>query len=127
MQLSVPHYFAEYTVRGANLDTLWLPLTNAPYLLERLGAAASEPTEAAQRAIVVSLTEWSDPGPGGFYDDLGNPEQSPHLVTPVSWDEDPDVRFVRFTLTDCVIHTSPLGLTLRYRSTTLIQAKTVRW
>ena len=23
---------------------------------------------------------WTDPGPGGFYDDLGNPAQQPHLV-----------------------------------------------
>eukprot|EP00040_Diaphanoeca_grandis_P033721 m.206931 g.206931 ORF g.206931 m.206931 type:complete len:51 (-) comp32974_c0_seq8:768-920(-) len=33
MQLSVIKFFAEYTVRGANLDTLELPLNNAPYLL----------------------------------------------------------------------------------------------
>jgi hypothetical protein len=96
VQLSVPQYFAEYTVRGANLDTLRLPLTNAPYLLERLSVAASEPTEPGQRDIVASLTQWNDPGPGGFYDDLGDPEQSPHLVTPVSWAADPDVGSVPF-------------------------------
>lgn len=90
-QLSVPQYFAEYTVRGANLDTLWLPLTNAPYLLDRLDVAASEPTDLGQRDIVASLTQWTDPGIGGFYDDLGDPEQSPHLVTPLPWDSDPDV------------------------------------
>ena len=33
MQLSVLQYYAEYTVRGANLDTLDLPLNNAPFLL----------------------------------------------------------------------------------------------
>lgn len=91
MQLSVPLYFAEYTVRGANLDTLRLPLTNAPYLLDRLDAAAAvAPTDPTRRAIVSSLTNWADPGPGGFYDDLGDPGNSPHMVTPLSWDADPD-------------------------------------
>ena len=90
MQLSVPLYFAEYTVRGANLDTLRLPLTNAPYLVDRLNAAAAAPSEPARRAIISSLTEWTNPGIGGFYDDLGDPENSPHMVTPLSWEADPD-------------------------------------
>ena len=26
------------------------------------------------------MVNWTDPGPGGFYDDLGNPSNQPHLV-----------------------------------------------
>ena len=26
------------------------------------------------------ILHWSDPGPGGFYDELGNPRCQPHLV-----------------------------------------------
>lgn len=89
MQLSVPLFFAEYTVRGANLDTLRLPLTNAPYLLLALADAnASQP--ATMAAKVRNLTDWSNPGAGGYYDDLGDPQNSPHLVVPLPWAKDPD-------------------------------------
>ena len=93
MQLSVSEYFAEYTVRGANLDTLDLPLNNAPYLLEQLAYASSLPAseEDAKWAVVQNLSLWSDPGDGGFYDDLGGPaERQPHLVVPLNWTSDPD-------------------------------------
>jgi hypothetical protein len=88
MQLSVPLYFAEYTVRGANLDTLRLPLTNAPYILDRLTEAAAATTNVTRRrAIVRNLTNWQD---AEFYDDLGDPNNSPHLVVPSVWAIDPD-------------------------------------
>jgi hypothetical protein len=32
---------------------------------------------------------WTNPGPGGFYDDLGNPAQEPHLVRGPGFREDP--------------------------------------
>ena len=32
---------------------------------------------------------WTNPGPGGFYDDLGNPLRRPHLVLGSAYDKDP--------------------------------------
>jgi len=35
------------------------------------------------------LVNWEDPGPGGFYDDLGNPDKQSHLNMLSSYDENP--------------------------------------
>ena len=35
------------------------------------------------------IVNWTDPGPGGFYDDLGNAQLQPHLVRGVPFEEDP--------------------------------------
>ena len=32
---------------------------------------------------------WTNPGPGGFYDDLGNLTRQPHLVRGPGFEEDP--------------------------------------
>jgi len=36
------------------------------------------------------IAHWEDAGPGGFYDDLGDPEASPHLVRGEPYEKDPD-------------------------------------
>ena len=33
--------------------------------------------------------DWTDPGPGGYYDDLGNPSRQPHLVKGLGFAKDP--------------------------------------
>jgi hypothetical protein len=105
MQLSVPHYFAEYTVRGANLDTALLPLNNGPYLLRRFAEVQEAPANASQAtqwAALRALLEWEQPGEGGFYDDLGQPGRQPHLVMPAGgWEADPD--YYASPLTACAI------------------------
>jgi hypothetical protein len=98
MQLSVESMFAEYTVRGANMDTAALPLANAPYLLTRFaaiekgGGGAVAGDEDARWAALSVLVDWGDAGAGGFYDDLGStaPGAAPHLVYPKALAEDPD-------------------------------------
>ncbi len=35
------------------------------------------------------ILNWEDPGPGGFYDDLGNLARQPHLVRGLPYDKDP--------------------------------------
>merc|ERR1711972_77213 len=72
MQLSVNRFFAEYTVRGANLDTVNLPLSNAPWLLDQLTRIQRMSTVGEQWDAVRNLTDFTNPGPGGFYDDLGD-------------------------------------------------------
>jgi hypothetical protein len=65
MQLSVPRYKAIGVDRGATLDTLDVPLNNRLWM---------------ESAPVDTILNWTDPGPGGFYDDLGDPARQPHLV-----------------------------------------------
>jgi hypothetical protein len=88
-QLSVARYRAIAVGRGATLDSLETPLNDAGWLVPRLTAAAALDSEAARLAAIDHVVRWTDPGPGGFYDDLGNPGQQPHLVAGLPFDEDP--------------------------------------
>ena len=74
MQLSVARYKAIGVDRGATLDTLDAPLNDRPWLERELAGARGD----AER--VDRVLNWADPGPGGFYDDLGEPGRQPHLA-----------------------------------------------
>jgi hypothetical protein len=89
MQLSVEKYRAIAPDRGAMLDTLEFPLNNGPWLQEQFARIRRLGSDAAQLEAVAALVDWENPGPGGFYDDLGNAARQPHLVRPVRYDEDP--------------------------------------
>ncbi len=40
----------------------------------------------------MQIVNWTNPGPGGFYDDLGDPRQQPHLVRGDAFESDPEFR-----------------------------------
>ena len=76
MQLSVARYGAIGVGRGANLDLIDRPITNLPWIRAHL----ANPAE---------IVNWTNPGPGGFYDDLGDPANRPHLVFGQGFEKDP--------------------------------------
>jgi hypothetical protein len=88
-QLSVERYGAIAVGRGATLDSFETPLNNKGWLTARFAEAAALPGEAERLAAIERIVRWTDPGVGGFYDDLGNPSQQPHLVKGLSFEEDP--------------------------------------
>lgn len=88
MQLSVDKYGAIAVGRGANLDTADVPLNNRPWLEEQFTAIRTLPAGEQLRAI-DRIVQWRNPGPGGFYDDLGDLEHQPHLVTGKGPEQDP--------------------------------------
>jgi hypothetical protein len=90
MQLSVPRYQAIAVGRGANLDLIDAPLNNAPWLRARFAEIRGLADESQRLAQLEEILNWSNPGPGGFYDDLGNPSAQPHLVQTASYADDPD-------------------------------------
>lgn len=99
MQLSVERYQAISVGRGANLDTIDVPLNNRVWLLNRFSQLRALVGESERLAGIEAILGWTDPGPGGFYDDLGNALRQPHLVrgseveTPVlSYERDPEFR-----------------------------------
>jgi len=92
MQLSVTRYQAISVDRGANLDTVDAPLNNRMWLKARFAALRDLPDDAARRAGIEQILHWTDPGPGGFYDDLGNLEAQPHLVRGLPYEKDPAFR-----------------------------------
>ena len=89
MQLSVPRYAAIDSGRGANLDLIDRPITNADWLRARFAAIRSLETEAARRTAIEQIVNWTNPGPGGFYDDLGDPGNRPHLLPGQGFEKDP--------------------------------------
>ena len=89
MQLSVSRYAAIDPGRGANLDLIDRPITNAAWLRARFAEIRSMQAEPARLAAIDTIVNWTNPGPGGFYDDLGDPTNRPHLEMGVGFDRDP--------------------------------------
>ena len=88
MQLDVANYHASGKERGAVLEYLDRPLNNKNWLLAQFKTILEAPPVAALKQI-QSIVKWEDPGPGGFYDDLGNAQKQPHLVRQGTWADDP--------------------------------------
>ena len=80
MQLSVPRYKAISVDRGANLDTIDAPLNNRVWLKLRFDELRWISDESQRLAGIDEILNWTDPGPGGYYDDLGDTTRQPHLV-----------------------------------------------
>jgi len=90
MQLSVPRYQAIGVDRGANLDAIDFALNNRVWLRNQFAEIRSLSDEKARLARIQQILHWTDPGPGGFYDDLGDIRRQPHLVGGLKYEEDPD-------------------------------------
>ncbi len=89
-QLSVEApYLAKNPERGAMLDWLDQPLNDRPWLEQRFQALLTLDDETDQLARIDSIVNWEDPGPGGFYDNLGAVGEFSHVVYQRSWEEDP--------------------------------------
>jgi len=89
MQLSVPRYQAIAVGRGATLDTVDVPLNNRLWLQQRFAELRRLESEADRLKGIDAIVNWSDPGPGGYYDDLGNLTRQPHLVRGPGFQKDP--------------------------------------
>ncbi len=89
MQLSVERYQAIAVDRGANLDSIDTPLNDRVWLAGRFAEIRKLAEEPARLAAVDTILQWTNPGPGGFYDDLGDPANQPHLVRGNGFDLDP--------------------------------------
>jgi hypothetical protein len=89
MQTSVPKYQAIGVDRGATLDTVDVPLNNRLWLKERFASLRSLPVEADRLRGIDEIVNWTNPGPGGFYDDLGKLHAQPHLVVGPGFEKDP--------------------------------------
>jgi hypothetical protein len=89
MQLSVGLYKAIAVGRGATLDLVDTPLNNRGWLSARFKEILAAEKEEDRLAAIYRIVSWTDPGPGGFYDDLGNPTRQPHLVPGPGLEKDP--------------------------------------
>ena len=99
MQLDVKTFHAQTPERGAILDFLDEPLNNRVWMNAEFDAilagreTATTPLTPVSGDLrltrIKSLINWENPGPGGFYDDLGNLAKQPHLVRQKAWADDP--------------------------------------
>ena len=90
MQLSVPRYRASAIRRGANLDLIDFPLNNGPWLKGKFAEIRAMEVESERLRGIDEILNWTNPGPGGFYDDLGSLAAQSHLVqSKLSYAEDP--------------------------------------
>jgi len=90
MQLSVDRYKAIGIDRGANLDAIDFALNNRVWLHNRFQEIRAMANEADRLARISEILNWTNPGPGGFYDALGFVNQRPHLVMGENYGQDPD-------------------------------------
>ncbi|MDD4892172.1 MAG: hypothetical protein PHU85_19790, partial [Phycisphaerae bacterium] len=88
-QLTVSRHHGQRTYRGAFMDSIDQPLTSAPWLIEQLAAATREPDEASRMDAIARIANRTDPGPGGFYDDMGQPSSWGRVQGGPGWSEDP--------------------------------------
>ncbi|MBN1352696.1 hypothetical protein JXJ21_25130 [candidate division KSB1 bacterium] len=88
MQMSVENYGAKGAERGAVLDFLDTPLNNREWIEAEIDRLKTQ-DETTQRVGFNRILNWEDAGSGGFYDNLGNPEQQPHLLPGVGVEADP--------------------------------------
>lgn len=79
-QSSVEKYHAIHPQRGCMLDFLDYPLNNRFWLEDEFHKVVTLPTLEARWERLEDIRTWENPGPGSFYDDLGNLARSPHAV-----------------------------------------------
>jgi len=116
MQLSVHLYQGQEEVRGANLDGVDFPLNNRPWLVHRFDAIRRVDGEKERLAAIRDIVEWTNPGPGGFYDDLGAAGAQPHVVRGRDYAQDPS--FLESPLHNFPYRKDPLPIRLSWRGYT---------
>ncbi len=80
LQTSVKKFFAIGEERGAVLDFVDYPLNNRWWLEDQFKDVRALKSEDEKNRRLFQLATWEHPGPGSFYDDLGNIAKSPHVV-----------------------------------------------
>ncbi len=90
LQTSVEKYKASASERGCSIDFLKYPLNDRWYYGFRFPQILELKTEEERVAALLELARWKDPGAGGYYDDVGNIENSPHVITADNWSNDPE-------------------------------------
>lgn len=88
-QSSVGKYQAIAWDRGAFMDDIDQPLNNAEWLLAHLDQAQQLTDEYSRLEVINQAIRRTDPGPGGYYDNLGSTSSWDRVVMRRSREEDP--------------------------------------
>jgi hypothetical protein len=86
-------YRAKSPERGALLDKVDRPVNDRLWLEAQFEEILNTDNKEQQIEKVDRILNWENPGPGGFYDDLGCAWKQPHLMRQTTWTEDPGFVF----------------------------------
>ena len=75
--------------RGNFMDNIDLPLNDSRWLLSQCAKIAKLQTEHSKLQAIEELLNRTNPGRGGFYDNLGSPQSWKHVISQKTWSEDP--------------------------------------
>ena len=89
LQTSVAKYGARNSERGAVLDFIDLPLNDRWWYEDQFQQVAELSSEAEKVERLMTIATWEHPGPGSYYDDIGNVARSPHVLRGESIHTDP--------------------------------------
>lgn len=89
LQTSVEKYGAAGAERGASLDFVNYPLNNRWWLEDEFKKVSEMKSETEKVARLRTIATWESPGPGSFYDDIGNIAKMPHVQRAQSLATDP--------------------------------------
>jgi hypothetical protein len=87
-QLTIEKHHAA-SGRGNFIDNIDIPLNDSPWLIEQLNNILKLANESDRDQAVENILHRADPGPGGFYDNMGSPESWKRIVAKKTWQEDP--------------------------------------
>jgi len=87
-QTSVKKHGAQ-SGRGDFMDYIDAPLSNVIWLLSQFEKIQQAQDEQARLVLIDQLLNWDNPGPGGFYDNLGQSVDTSRLAKYPAWQDDP--------------------------------------
>jgi len=83
LQTSVEKFQASNSQRGCILDFVDYPLNNRWWLSDQFDEIRKIKDENQKAHKILEIANWENPGPGGYYDDVSNIANSPHVTTTV--------------------------------------------
>lgn len=99
-QLSVERYNAHNWDRGAFMDAIDMPLNNSRWFKVQFDRIKKMEDEEDRKTAIYRIINRKNPGPGGFYDNMGNPTSFNRVLSDKKWEEDPG-----YLSSPCVVFT----------------------
>jgi hypothetical protein len=88
-QTYVGKHGAQHRTRGAFMDGIDEPLNNAAWLFAQFKEIHDMGSEAERLNAIDKVVNRTNPGPGGFYDNMGAHSSMNRIVKDVPWEDDP--------------------------------------
>ncbi len=102
IKLTTKHHEGQHYGRGAYLDLIDFPLSNAPYLLKKLKAVIGSNDESKMLSAIDAMLNRTDPGEGGIYCNVGSKESEEIFKIRHDWDCDPSMHRSPFRCIDAM-------------------------